>query len=349
MTARISRDTGGRQPNLIFQPIAETVWTRQFATLSWPSNPSAILSAMMLTPASFTHAQEFLLQHARPLERARFRFHFQNGPAAEVRSALAAFQNDDGGFGRALEPDLRLPASSAIATTQAFQYLRETGVPARDPLVQAAVRWTQTAFDRALDRWPAVPSEVNNWPHAPWWTWSAPGQPEFTANPGIEFVAHLWRYREAVDPAFLSDITARAEALVARLPARPEMHDLLCVIQLAETPSVPAVLRNQAARYARQAGPAIVSHDPEAWMGYGVKPLLLAPRANSLLSPLLGDSIKANLEFEIRRQTADGAWAPNWNWGGFFPQDWPQAELEWKGVLTLKALLSFRSYGDLAG
>ena len=303
---------------------------------------------MMLTPASFSNAKEFLLQRARPLERALFGFHFENAPASEVRRALAAYQNADGGFGRALEPDFRLPASSAIATSQAFRILREAGVSARDPMLRAAVRWTQAAFDHALDRWPIVPPEVNNWPHAPWWTWSAPGQPGFAANPGIEFVAHLWRYREAVDPAFLSELTARAEELIARLPERPEMHDLLCVIYMAETPSVPALLRNQAACRVRQAGPAIVSRDPDAWVGYGVRPLLLAPRADSLLAPLLGDAVEDNLQFEFLRQGADGAWAPNWNWGGLFPQDWPQAELEWKGLLTLQALLTFRSYGCLS-
>lgn len=303
---------------------------------------------MMLTPASFSHAREFLLQRARPLERALFRFHFENAPAADVRHALAVFQNDDGGFGRALESDFRLPASSAIATCLAFRHLREAGVPARDPLVRGAVRWTQAAFDRALDRWPAVPPEVNDWPHAPWWTWAGPGQPGFTANPGIEFVAHLWRYREAVDPAFLSEITAQAEALIARMPGQPEMHDLLCVIHLAETPAVPALLRNQAASYVRQASPAIVARDPGAWIGYGVKPLTLAPGADSLLAPLLDDTVKANLEFEILRQGADGAWAPNWNWGGLFPPEWPQAEREWKGYLTLQTLLTFRSYGSLS-
>jgi hypothetical protein len=303
---------------------------------------------MMLTPASFSNAQEFLLQRARPLERALFRFHFENAPAGEVRQALAAFQNEDGGFGRALEPDFRLPASSALATSLALKYLREAGLPARDPLVGAALCWTQAAFDHGLDRWPAVPGAVNDWPHAPWWIWSGPGQPGFTANPSVEFVAHLWRYREAVDATFLSEITARAEELVHRLPDRPEMHDLLCVIHLAETPSVPAVLRNQAANYVRQTGPVIVAREPEAWIGYGVKPLALAPRADSLLAPLLCGPVSANLEFEILRQGADGAWAPNWSWGGLFPQDWPEAELEWKGVLTLQTLLTLRSYGCLA-
>jgi len=302
---------------------------------------------MMLTPASHSGARQFLLQSARPLERALYRFHFENAPASEVRHALAAFQNPDGGFGRALEPDFRLPASSAIATVTAFRHLRAAGIPARDPLVATAVRWTQAAFDRALDRWPPVPPEVNDWPHAPWWAWSEPGQPGFRANPGIEFVAHLWRYREAVDPTFLSEITARAEALLARLPAQPEMHDLLCVIELAETPSVPALLRNQAANCVRKTGPAIVARDSQAWSGYGVKPLLLAPRADSLLARPLNDVIAANLQFEMDRQGADGSWAPNWSWCGLFPGDWPQAEREWKGALTLQSLLTFRSYGHL--
>lgn len=302
---------------------------------------------MMFTPAAFSHAQKFLLKHARPLERARYRFHFENAPAAEVRNALAVFQNADGGFGRALEPDFRLPASSAIATAVGFQYLREAGVSARDPMVRAAVRWTQAAFDRALDRWPAVPPPVNDWPHAPWWSWSEPGKPGFTANPGVEFAAHLWRYREVTEAGFLSELTARVDELVAALPAYPEMHDLLCVIRLAETPAVPATLRNRAAGRARRAGPAIVARDPQAWAQYGVKPLLLAPRADSLLTSCLEEAVEANLDYEIGRQGADGAWAPNWNWGGLFPEAWPQAELEWKGVLTLQTLLTLRSFGRL--
>ena len=303
---------------------------------------------MMFTPAAFYHAQEFLLKHARPLERARYRFHFENAPAAEIRNALAAFQNADGGFGRALEPDFRLPESSAIATAVGFQYLREAGVSARDPMVCAAVRWVQAAFDRSLDRWPAVPPAVNDWPHAPWWTWSGAGTPGFAANPGAEFVAHLWRFREATEAGFLSELTARAEELVANLPAYPEMHDLLCIIRLAETPAVPAALRNRAASRVRRAGPAIVARDPQAWAQYGVKPLLLAPRSDSLLASRLSEALAVNLDYEIDRQGADGAWAPNWNWGGLFPEDWPQAEVEWKGVITLQTLLTLRSFGRLS-
>ncbi|MDD2765065.1 MAG: hypothetical protein PHE83_13945 [Opitutaceae bacterium] len=303
---------------------------------------------MMLSPESFAQARKFVLHEARPLERALFRLHFEGATTAEARLALTAYQNADGGFGRALEPDLRLPGSSALATSVAFQHLRDLGLNARDPMVRAAVRWSQAAFEPTLGRWPAVPADANDWPHAPWWTWTSPDVPGFVANPCVELVAHLWHYREAADAGFLSEVTASTEGLVNALPEKPAMHDLLCLLCLAQTPAVPAVLRNQAALHARRAGPAIVARERKAWTGYAVKPLLLAPRSDSLLTPLLGDVLGANLDFEIGRQGADGSWAPNWDWSGNFPGHWVQAELEWKGVVTLQTLLTLRSYGRIA-
>ena len=302
---------------------------------------------MMLITEAFTHAREFLRQQGRPLERALYCYHFGCTYPIDARAALVAFQNQDGGFGRGIEPDLRLPDSSAIATAVAFQHMRETGMLAEDPMVLAAVRWTQAAFDRPLARWPAVPASVNESPHAPWWTWSGPGQPGFTANPGVELVAHLWHYNSVADAAFLADVTDRAESLIDALPSKLEMHDLLCLLRLADTLAVPAVLRNKAADHVRQAGPAIVARDPSAWTGYAAKPLLLAPRADSLLTPLLADAVAANLDYEIGRQGADGAWSPNWNWAGLYPNDWTRAERDWKSVLTLQTLLSLRSFGRL--
>ncbi len=294
---------------------------------------------MKLSSESYLRAREFLRQHARPIERARYCYHFGCTPAVDARVALAAYQNQDGGFGRALEPDCRLPDSSVLATTVAFQLMREMGVPPADRLVKAAVRWTQAAFERTLDRWPLIPPEVDGWPHAPWWTWSPPGHRGFTVNPGAELVAHLWHYHEVADATFLAYVTDLAESLVTALPARIELHDLLSLVRLAETPAVPAVLRNKAADRARAAAPALVVRDPQAWSTYAAAPLLLAPRADSLLTPVLGTATASHLDYEIAHQAPDGSWGPNWDWAGAFPHDWRQAERDWRSVRTLHLLL----------
>ena len=50
-------------------------------------------------------AARFIEQHARPLELAQYRVFFAEDDPNEVVEALLPFQNADGGFGHALEPD----------------------------------------------------------------------------------------------------------------------------------------------------------------------------------------------------------------------------------------------------
>ena len=60
------------------------------------------------------NAYTFILNNARLLERRRFAYLFGGGPREPVLAALRAYQNPDGGFGNALEPDKRTPTSQPI-------------------------------------------------------------------------------------------------------------------------------------------------------------------------------------------------------------------------------------------
>ena len=70
----------------------------------------------ILSRERFDQAALFLKTQARPLERALFELWFEGASSKAVLNALACFQNADGGFGCALEPDMRAPQSSALAT-----------------------------------------------------------------------------------------------------------------------------------------------------------------------------------------------------------------------------------------
>lgn len=59
-------------------------------------------------------ARTFIYRNARPLDLARWQYHFEGGSKEAVLTTLAAYQNEDGGFGHALEPDSWNPNSSPI-------------------------------------------------------------------------------------------------------------------------------------------------------------------------------------------------------------------------------------------
>ena len=68
-------------------------------------------------------AQDFIWQYARLLDRHLFSYLFLDGPSEPVLSALLAYQNLDGGFGNALEPDMRCPTSQPVSTEFALRIM----------------------------------------------------------------------------------------------------------------------------------------------------------------------------------------------------------------------------------
>ncbi|MCP4429330.1 MAG: hypothetical protein GY803_33015, partial [Chloroflexi bacterium] len=69
-----------------------------------------------LSKANFEKAVTFIHSQARELDKQLLAFHFEGGTVVSVLNALSHYQNEDGGFGNAIESDFRLKASSPMAT-----------------------------------------------------------------------------------------------------------------------------------------------------------------------------------------------------------------------------------------
>ncbi len=126
-----------------------------------------------------------------------------------------------------------------------------------------------------------------------------------------------------------------------------ETHDLLCYVRLVQTSALPEPLRSWLLLRLAPVVDRVVAKEPSAWAQYGLKPLWVAEFPDSPFAGQLAGAIERNLDYEIEHQGADGAWAPSWTWFGQYDETWPQAEREWKGVLTIKTLLQLRSFGRL--
>src|SRR5215207_7498837 len=92
---------------------------------------------------NITAAERFVLANARLLDRHRLAVLVGGAPVAPVLDALRAYRNPDGGFGHALEPDVRAPESEPAAVLHALEVL--AGIDALDdPMVTDAAAWIAT-------------------------------------------------------------------------------------------------------------------------------------------------------------------------------------------------------------
>lgn len=74
---------------------------------------------------TFEKAREFMYRNARPLDLARFQYHFENGSKEAVVNVLSYYQNEDGGCGHAIEADCWNPNSIPLHSGGACEILRE--------------------------------------------------------------------------------------------------------------------------------------------------------------------------------------------------------------------------------
>ncbi|MBT3270280.1 hypothetical protein HN371_24255 [Candidatus Poribacteria bacterium] len=301
----------------------------------------------MLTDRAMGKARAFMLDAARPLEQARLAFWLDGGGPDAVVHELAQFQNADGGFGHGLEPDLRTPASSALATTVGLQVLREIDAPADHPVVVGAIGYLVNAYDATRKAWEIIPEEADDAPRADWWNHANTDEAfgRFLVNPRAEAVGYLHQYGGSVPTEVFDELTEDMLSHMAGSAPRVEMHDFLCYLRLAETPGLPAVLQEPVVERLRGSVRHTVETDAKAWNGYCTTPLDVAPTPKSLLAgEFTREEIAANLDYLVTSQTRDGSWAPTWQWGRY-PTAWRQAKREWKGVLTVRALATLKGYG----
>jgi hypothetical protein len=287
----------------------------------------------------FDAAATFVAANARVIDRRRFQRLFGDGAAQPVRDAVAAYRNADGGFGHALEPDLRDPASQPAATEMAFHLMDETD-SWDDELVRGACDWLQSTAP-AEGGAVAVNPSATEWPRAPWWVPEdgPDGPPASLIQTGMiagtlhaRGVRHPWLDR-ATETMWtrLADVT------------NPAPYDMFGILRFLQ--HVPD--RDRARKVFDRVGPLILSQnlvtlDPEA-PGEVHSPLSFAPEPDSMARELFDDpTIKAHLDHLAQGQRDDGGWTFNW------PAWSPAAEREWRGFLTVDALRLLRANGRWA-
>jgi hypothetical protein len=291
------------------------------------------------------------MQQGRKLDQALYAYHFEGAPADQVLTELARYQNEDGGFGRALEPDLRAPASSAIATSEAFQVLRQVGLP-RHEMAERAVGYLLRTYDPQRQVWEIVPPAVEDAPHAPWWTYaeSAKNFGGFLANPRAAILGHLYDYADYAPAALLEELTQLQVAHLDTLPDHMEMHDYQCYRGLAEAQNLPAPTRRHILDRLAKAAPHTIATRREDWSSYGLQPLWALPEPGTPLADALSFAIDDNLDFWIETQLPDGSWPLPWSWAFVDAPAWQQAERDWKGrhiVNHLRTLHAFHRTATL--
>ncbi|MEV0714456.1 hypothetical protein [Asanoa sp. NPDC050611] len=282
----------------------------------------------------FANGRQFLLREGRLLERRLFATCFEGASGQGVLDALRGYANDDGGFGYALEPDKRCPASLPLDVEGALAAMATAGAADPDLIRRACDYLVGVTTDGAV---PLAFPVIEGYPRAEHFS-------EWTYEPGLNPTAGLagLLYKLGVDHPWLPAAAAYCWKQIDTAELPTDAHALREILVFLEhTPE-----RDRAAAAAADVRAAL---DRASWFRldpadpeYGVSPLAIAPTADSPWRALFGeDVIQGHLDRLERDQQDDGGWPITWEPPG------RAARLEWRGVVTLESLRTLVSYGRL--
>jgi len=134
---------------------------------------------------------------ASPLLFTQWRCAFENGSPDDVLSVLACYQNEDGGFGNALEANCWNPNSSpyitcfAINTIEGLFGHQHTFTDRNHPIVQGILKYLASGAYAMETGWlgmASIPSN-NDYSHAPWFHYDPAIEPDATdPKPIVDFI-----------------------------------------------------------------------------------------------------------------------------------------------------------------
>lgn len=289
-----------------------------------------------ITEENVAAAERFVWLNGRLIDRLRFAYHFGGGDPDRVREALRPYQNPDGGFGHALEPDLRGPTSQPEPIEVALHVLAEV-TAFDDPMVGRACDWL-AANSTADGGVPFVLPTVRDDPRAPWWETSDDPPASLLPTAAIAGLLHAG----GVQHPWVGTATAFCWQAIESLTDTNPYQARSVLTFLDHVPDRAGAERayHRIAQFILDGGH--VALDP-AMTGEVHWPLDFASRPGGFGRRMFADDIISDhLDALVGRQQPDGGWTFNW------PAWTPVVEPEWRAVVTVESLLTLREYGRFA-
>ena len=299
---------------------------------------------------TFEKAERFMYRSARPVELARWQYHFENGSKEKVMKALAAFQNEDGGFGHGLEADSFNPCSSPITTWNACCILKEIGwQDAEHPVIQGILKYLESGKDysEAHRQWMNTIPSNNDFPHAVWWGFN--GESDYKYNPTAMLCGFIIRYANEGEELYQKAVQIVQEAVQWFMDKVPQVdrHETACFVTLYEYMQEMELQLVDMASFAnalKQQVNANITRDTEKWKTeYVDKPSGFFIVPGSMFYEDNREIAAYECEFIRESQLQDGSFNVNWQWWNEY-KEFEAARVIWKGVITLENMRYLKAF-----
>ena len=299
----------------------------------------------------YTASKKFILKNSRPLDMARWNYLFENGSKEDVISVLKTYQNDDGGFANALEPDCWNINSTPLQTWVATQIIKEINLDDKNhPIIKGILDYLSSKDEFDGHRWHGLNTVVtnDNYPHAPWWSYRQ--KQESTYNPTASLIGFILKYAEKDTAIYRSACELSKEAynyFKKNFPLE-SMHESACFVELYHYIKECSIFNlldmKEFKKLLQKQIKQVITYDTKIWStDYICKPSLFINSKSSEFYLENKEICDFEYEFILKTQNEDGSWGVTWEWNDY-PEEWAISKNWWKSDIIIKNIKYIREF-----
>ena len=328
-----------------------------------------------LTHENFIKARAYIFANSDDINRAWFRYNFEDGDTDAFMDVLAKYQHDDGGFG-GLVYEFEYQGSCLKCTEHACRYmfyLKEK--PTSDhPVVQKTMKYLLGRYRPDVGHFGNMEEPaLNKQAHVPWWCYNENEFPpiadederilKYSPNGQAGIAAFIAQYSELVPEELYQDIIKYPVEKILRCydKASPlygkgniddsfqdddeSPYNLKCyqkfVACLKDKP-----LADKLAKILCQNPTACMQLDYAKWeQGYEELPCDIVDTPESVIYPVVKDLVDESLDYLLKQQNADGCWHLHWRFGE--GEAFVKMQTLFEAHLTMLILAEFGRFGRI--
>lgn len=299
---------------------------------------------------TFEKTRAFIYRNARPLDLARWQYHFEGGSRENVMKALSYYQNEDGGFGYGIEPDFLNPNSTPVGTWAATEVICEIGLSdSCHPIVQGILRYLESGadFNAEHNQWLNTVPTNNEYPHAIWWEFNGVG--ELRYNPTAALAAFILRYAEQGSAVHKLGCDTAVQAVEWLLSQElfEEQHITACFIRLYDAlkhTGIQLVDMSAFENRLKELVTRCICQEKEKWgVEYVTLPSDLFLSRSSIFYKDNADIAEYEIDYIRTSQQPDGSYPVPWQWWTDYKEYEVSANF-WRSAIIIKNMRYLKGF-----
>lgn len=303
-----------------------------------------------LKKSDFMEIRSWVYRNARPLEYALWKYHFENGNAEDVLAALQVYQNEDGGFGKIIEPDNWNPESTPYVTDFAIQILKQINFfDTSHPIYQGIFRFLEQTQYQGDAGWLFTVPNNDKYPHAIWWSYNE----DMNQNIGTTATlsGFILRYADQKSNLYKKALEY-TNMLLDKLKQDDSYGDMglegYCVLY-QDLKSAGLEEKYDLKFLEEKTKMLIQEHFHEyVWSNHQDMAVMI-PNPSVYYYMEHEQAVSEALDELIELRPKDGVWEIPWNWydEGKYMREFAISENWWKSVKAIEKLLFLKAHGRI--